>query len=195
MERGLNPGLAVCAKLLRYALAHTIVYHLLPDGHPVCYKPENGDEIPSIPLESAAHSTLLATMDAAAKTQADRGNGGSLQVPFVAEARRFYLPMWAAFGEGDCLLVGSLAEAKARIASLERAVRLLQDAAAICPSVVTGETYQRKRAGLLGQIVNQGRALARAYTHEIVLKIQTRAIAGTLNRGLTYLSLTLMMLP
>jgi hypothetical protein len=62
--------------------------------------------------------------------------------------------------------------------------RLLQEAAVICPSLVTDETYQRKRAGMLGQIVNQGRALARYYTSEIIAKIRRRVENGSLNQGL-----------
>jgi hypothetical protein len=185
MERGLNPALSACAKILRFALANSIVHSLLPDGRPVRYQPENGDEIPSIPVDAAPPATWLAEKDAAAELNSFRGNGGGLQVPYVAEARRFYLPQWVAFGEADRLLVGSLAEAKASIASLEKSVHLLQSAVSICPSVVVDETYQRKRAGLLGQLVNQGRALARFYTQEIILKIHSRAADGTLNRGLS----------
>jgi hypothetical protein len=185
LEQGLNPGLAVCGKLFRFALARTIVHHLLPDGRPVQYQPENGDDIPSIPLDVAPPSALLAATDAVTESDAANSDGGRLQVPYVAEARRFYLPQWVAFGEQDRLLAGSLAEAEACVASLENAVRLLQDAAAIWPSMVADETYQRKRAGLLGQLINQGHALARAYTREIITKIRSRAAAGTLNRGLS----------
>lgn len=185
LEQGLNPGLAVCARLLRYALGYTIVHQLLPDGRPVRYRSEDGDDIPSIPLDSEPPSALLAATDAVTELEATNPDGGRLQVPYMVEARRFFLPQWVAFGEDDHLLTGSFTEAEACIASLENAVRILQDAIAICPSVVVDETYQRKRAGLLGQLVNQGRALARTYTREIITKIRSRAEAGTLNRGLS----------
>jgi hypothetical protein len=45
--------------------------------------------------------------------------------------------------------------------------------------------YQQKRYGMLGQLVNQGRALARYKTREIIAAIQRRAAANSLNRGLS----------
>jgi hypothetical protein len=50
--------------------------------------------------------------------------------------------------------------------------------------MVADEQYQRKRYGMLGQLVNQGRALARYQTRQIIETIQRRAAAGDLNRGL-----------
>ncbi len=184
LEQGLNPGLAVYGKLFRFALARTIVHHLLPDGLPVRYTTEPGDDIPSLPVDGVTPSALLADTDAVAEGEKSNSDGGRLQVPYVAAARRFYLPQWVAFDDHDTLIVASTREAEAHIASLQNAVRLLEDAEALCPCITADDTYQRKRAGLLGQLVNQGRALARYYTHQIVQKIRTRAEAGTLNRGL-----------
>jgi hypothetical protein len=183
LERGLNPALAVCGRLFRFTLARTIVHHLLPDGRPVRYRPENGDEIPSVPLDTVSPSALLASNDAVSESDHLSSDSEHLQVPYVAEARRFYLPQWVAFGEQDHLLTQSTADAEACIASLENTVRLLEDAVALCPCIVTDEAYQRKRAGLLGQLVNQGRALARYHTREIITRIHKRVANGSLNRG------------
>ena len=185
LEQGFDPDLAVCGKLFRFALVRTIVYHLLPDGHNVKYKPLLGDDIPSIPVGDGQASALLAATDAGADLEDTNQDGDRLQVPYVAAARRFYLPQWVAFGEQDCLLTDSLAKAETCIASLENAMRLLQEAVAICPSVVADETYQRKRTGLLGQLVNQGRALARYEIGEMIRRIKQRASEGSLNRGLS----------
>ena len=38
---------------------------------------------------------------------------------------------------------------------------------------------------MLGQFIHQGRALARCWTNEIISKIQRKAAAGDLNRGLS----------
>ncbi len=162
LEQSLNPGLSVCAQLLRYALAHAIVHHLIPDGNHVRYQPDGDDDIPSIPVEDARPSARLAAADF---------------------ADRLFLPRWVAFGPDDQLLVGSLPEAEVCVATLQNAVRLLQDAEAFCPCVVADESYQHKRLGLLGQLVNQGYALARCYTARIITRMQARAAAGTLNRG------------
>ena len=185
LEQGLNPGLAVCGELFRFVLARTIIYLMLPDGGPVHYRAEFGDDIPSIPMDTALPSALMASTDAVAEVEETHKEDGRLQVPYAAEARGFFLPQWVAFGENDRLLAGSLREAEGCIASLVNAVRLLQAAVSIWPSVVADETYQRKRAGLLGQVVNQGRALARAITQEIITRIRDRAQSGSLNRGLS----------
>lgn len=185
LEAGLNPALSVCGQLMRYALAHHLVYSRLPDGRPVQYRPESGEDIPSIPIGEAAPAGLLAGSDAVVEEDEPGPVQDRLQVPYVDAARRFYLPQWVAIGDEDRLLVGSLAEAEATLASLRGAVRLLEQAIAICPSLVADATYQRKRAGLLGQVVNQGRALARVHTHEIVSRIRSRSSAGSLNRGLS----------
>jgi hypothetical protein len=187
LEQSLNPALSTCGCLLRYTLARHMLYQLLPDGRDVNYLPEGGDDIPSIPVGEVRPGALLAAGDAAAEAGMARLDRDRLQVPYVDAARRFYLPQWVAFGEGDCLLTGSFEEAEACVASLQKAVCILEEAVAVCPSLVADETYQRKRAGLLGQLVNQGRALARAQTGEIVARIRGRAEAGTLNRGLRLL--------
>ncbi|MBN2388316.1 MAG: hypothetical protein JXB85_14970 [Anaerolineales bacterium] len=184
LEQSLNPALAACGCLLRYALGRHMLYQLLPDGRDVRYLPESSDDIPSIPVGETRPGALLAASDAAAEAETARPDGDQCQVPYVDAARRFYLPQWVALGEEDRLLVNSFEEAEACVASLQKAVYILQDAAAVCPSLVSDETYQRKRAGLLGQLVNQGRALARAYSREIVARIRSRAASGTLNRGL-----------
>jgi hypothetical protein len=184
LEHSLNPGLSVCGSLLRYSLAHHILYRTLPDGRSVQYRPESSDDIPSIPVGIVPPGALLAGSDAVAEENGHSEPASRLQVPFVEAARRFYLPQWVAFGEDGRLLAGSMAEAEAMIASLQKSIRLLREALAFCPSLVADETYQRKRAGLLGQLVNQGRALARAYTGEIIAGVRARGAAGSLNRGL-----------
>jgi hypothetical protein len=185
LEHGFNPGLAVCGKLIRYTLARTMVYALLPDGHPVHYRFESSEEIPFIPEDKAQLSAMLAATDVVTVLERTKLDEGRLQVPYVAAAQRFYMPQWVAFGDDDRLLTGSLAEARACVASLVNAVRILQESEAICPSIVADEAYQRKRAGLLGQLVNQGRALARYETHEMIARIKQRASEGSLNRGLS----------
>ena len=51
--------------------------------------------------------------------------------------------------------------------------------------MVADEDYQRKRYGMLGQLVNQGRALARYETDDIIRTIKERAAQHDLNRGLS----------
>ena len=55
----------------------------------------------------------------------------------------------------------------------------------LAPYMVTDEEYQRKRYGILGQLVNQGRALANYEVEEIIKKIKCRASSHELDRGLS----------
>lgn len=184
LEQSLNPGLSACGTLMRIALARIIIFQLVPDGRSVHYLPESGDDIPSIPTGEVQPGALLAASDARIAPDQAAPDRDHLQVPFVDAARRFYLPQWVAFDEENRLLVGSFEEAETCIASLRNTVLLLEEAVTFCPCLVADETYQRKRAGLLGQLVNQGRALARGYTREITGRIHQRAASGSLNRGL-----------
>lgn len=110
---------------------------------------------------------------------------GDLQVPFVPAARRFYLPQWISFGENDQLLAGSIKEAEANLASMQRFIFILHTSSSIAPYIIADEEYQKKRYGMLGQLINQGRALARYKTNEIITTIKERSRNGSLNRGLS----------
>jgi hypothetical protein len=183
LENDSDPALALAGAAMRYAVASVMVHQLLPDGRAVTYAAAAGDGIPSLPVEvgRATRSALTARSDAIVEGEAEDGR---VQVPFTPAAQRFFLPQWVAFDEGDRLLVNQVAEAEGYLASMQGYVEGLHHALAIAPYMVADETYQRKRAGMLGQLVNQGRALARFYTREIILTIQRRAREGNLNRGL-----------
>jgi hypothetical protein len=62
---------------------------------------------------------------------------------------------------------------------------VLHAAAKLAPYMVVDDVYQQKRYGMLGQFVNQGRALGRYKTGEIIKTIYRKARAGELNRGLS----------
>jgi hypothetical protein len=81
--------------------------------------------------------------------------------------------------------VGSVNEAEAHVRSMQHFLGVLHSAVSLAPCVVTDPAYQQKRYGMLGQLVNQGRALARYQTREIIRTIQRRASANDLNRGLS----------
>ncbi len=104
--------------------------------------------------------------------------------PSPDAARRFYLPEWLAFDD-DRLLVDSLAQAEARIAEMQRYVSTLHLAVSLAPYIYADEEYQRKRVGMLGQLLNQGRALARYQTHAVIHRLERKAAAHELDRGLS----------
>lgn len=187
LEQSPNRALAVSAGLLRHAVAHSLVHGLLPAGRSVTYVAAEGEEIPTLPVgdELAPASAITAATDAIAEDGQRENGRGELLVPYVPAARKFYLPQWVAFDDNDQMLANTLAEAEAQVASMQRFLTLLHAAVALAPYMVADDVYQQKRYGLLGQLVNQGRALARYQTREIIHTIKRRSAAHDLNRGLS----------
>lgn len=189
LEQSSNLAVAVGAGLLRYSTVTHMVHNLLPAGRSVTYQAAEGEEIPTIPVSDDLEpaSAIMATTDAIAEEeQADADAGrGELQVPFAPAARKFYLPRWVAFDEQARLLVNSVNEAEAHIASMQRFIGILHAAVSLAPYVVADADYQLKRYGILGQLVSQGRRLARYQAGEIIQMIKRRAAVQDLNRGLS----------
>lgn len=181
MEQDSRPGVADFGIMLKLAVARELVYNHLPDGRLIHFQPVEFGEIPSQPLAEEPGNDPANRSDLA-----DQKMDGILNdpVPYVPYARLFFIPRWVAFDEKDRLLTGSEREAEAMVASLQNAVALLEDAETIYPCIVADEAFQRKRAGLLGQLVNQGCALARYYTRSIIDQMQHLARTGGLDRGL-----------
>ncbi|MBN1147647.1 MAG: hypothetical protein JXA78_10360 [Anaerolineales bacterium] len=189
LESAPNEAVAACVGLLRFSTVSALVHDLLPAGRSVRYQAAEGEEIPTIPVaeDQVPGSAITARTDAIAEEAGDNleEERGELLVPYVPAARQFFLPQWVAFDDEDRLLVNSTAEAEAHLASMQRFVRILHTAVGLAPYIVADERYQQKRSGMLGQLVNQGRALARFETREIIDTIQRRAAASDLNRGLS----------
>lgn len=164
---------------------------MLPAGHTVVYAIAEADTIPTIPVPDAVSvkSAIYAQGDALLEGGLADADRCGLQVPYVEAARRFYFPQWVAFDDQSKLLIGSINEAEAHLASMQRYLFVLHAAVGLAPYMVADEQYQQKRYGVLGQLVNQGRQLARWQVGEIVKTIQCRVAAQDLNQGL-YLSLS-----
>jgi hypothetical protein len=187
LEGAPDSALSTAARLLRHALALHLIYHLLPSGRSVVYAARPGEEIPTDPAgdELAPDSAITAQTDAIAEEGGEEGGRGELLVPYVPAARKFYLPQWVAFDDQGRLLVNNANEAEAHVASMQRFVGVLHLAVGLAPYMVADEEYQRKRYGMLGQLVNQGRSLASYEVEEIIRTIKRRAAAKDLNRGLS----------
>ncbi|MFN8595716.1 MAG: hypothetical protein U0559_05990 [Anaerolineae bacterium] len=187
LEQSPNRELRLSGQLLRYAVAHHLVYNLLPTGRSVIYQAADDEFIPSIPIEKQFEpaSAITAATDAIAEEGADDASRGELLVPYVAYARQFYLPQWVALDGGDRLLVNSIKEAEAHLASMQRFMEVLHMALSLAPYIVADDEYQQKRYGMLGQLINQGRALARRETLDVIATIKQRAEQHELNRGLS----------
>jgi hypothetical protein len=172
-----NTAICVSADLIRFASANHLVRTMLPAGRSIRYEPLDDDDIPSIPSTEAMEpeSAITATTDAIVEETTIEEGRGTLQVPFVPAARRFYLPQWVAFDDEDHLIVGSVGEAEAHIASMQRFMNILFAARSLAPYMVADEEFETKRYGMLGQLVNQGRALARYQTQDIITMIKKRA--------------------
>jgi len=103
----------------------------------------------------------------------------------VPAAQRFYLPQWVAFDDECHLLVNSVNEAEAHLASMQSFIAVLHRAISLAPYIVADPEYQQKRYGMLGQLINQGRCLAQFETEEIIRIIRQRTDSHDLNRGLS----------
>ena len=185
LEQSPDQAIAVCGTLLRFTSAVHLVSNMLPDGRTVQYHADGDETIPSIPDDELPESAITQASDAIAEEYAGDENRGELQTPFVPYARRFFLPKWVAFDDKGNLLVGSEREAEAHVQSMQRYVQVLHRASSLAPYMVACDEYQRKRYGILGQLINQGRALAGFKTETIIREIKKRAEKGTLNRGLS----------
>jgi hypothetical protein len=186
LEASASPSIAASAGLLRFSTAAGLVNNSLPSGRSVRYAAAEGEEVPSLPLDDDQRQSPPITVSMGAVAGAGHPRSDEeLLVPFVPAARRFFLPQWVAFDERDRLLVRSTAEAEAHVASMQRYVHTLHTAISLASYIVTDAAYQQKRYGMLGQLINQGRALARFETREIIAKIQRRVADDDLNRGLS----------
>jgi hypothetical protein len=112
-------------------------------------------------------------------------NPERLVAPYVGYARRFYLPQWVAFDDFGHLLPSSLSEAENYIASMQTYIATLNSAVRIAPYMIADETWQQKRYGMLGQLVNQGRAFAHYKQGEIIQTIKRRVAENRMDRGLS----------
>jgi hypothetical protein len=185
LERSADQAIAVSAGLLRYATVIHMVHNLLPSGRTVTYRADDGEDIPSIPVDDNSLESAITQASDAIVEDGNTADRGDLQTPFVPAARKFFLPQWVAFDDQGKLLIGSVKEAEAHVQSMQHYVMILHHALSLAPYMSASEEYQLKRFGILGQLVNQGRALANFRTAEIVCEIKTRAEKQTLNRGLS----------
>lgn len=158
MEAGLDEAVSLSAGLIRHATGMQLIYHGLPDGKKVSYRPLAGEEIPTIPE----------------KLSGSRGY-----------ADRFFMPDWVALDGDDELLVPTSKDAERILARIEDYFAVLHLAARLAPYMLADKEYQRKRIGILGQFINQGRALAWYQTRAIINLVRKRAEMGSLNRGLS----------
>jgi hypothetical protein len=187
LEGSSNQAVSVAAALFRFVLSIHMVHNMLPAGRTVVYQAAQDGDIPNVPAVEKwePESAITASTDAIAEESQAESGRGELLVPYVEAARHFFLPQWVAFDDRGTLLVGSTGEAEAHLASMQRYLFILHAAIGMSPYMVADEQYQQKRYGILGQLVNQGRALARYEIKEIIRTIKRRAAANDLNRGLS----------
>ena len=187
LEGSNKPAVGVVAKVLRYATVSYMVNGMLPSGRSVSYLTAEGEEIPTIPGQdnSQLESAITQASDAIVEEEDMDGKRGELQVPFVPYARRFYLPQWVALDDEGNLLVNSVNEAEAHIASMQSFLFVLHSAVSLAPYMIADTEYQQKRYGMLGQLINQGRALALFETRSMITTVKNKAAAHELNRGLS----------
>ncbi|MCL4530933.1 MAG: hypothetical protein M1282_16180 [Chloroflexi bacterium] len=187
LDQSSDPAIVASSSVIRYSTAAHMIYNMLPSGRRVNYVAAEDEDIPTIPASDGMEpaSAITATTDAIAEEGGAEEGRGNLLVPYVPAARRFYLPQWVAFDDEDKLLVNSVSEAEAHIKSMQQFMNVLFAARSLAPYMVADDEYEIKRFGMLGQLINQGRALARYMTTDIIQTVKARAEAQSLNRGLS----------
>ena len=187
LESSGKPAVSTASRLIRHATVTYMVNTMLPAGLSIQYSTLEDEEIPTVPIkdQTQLESAITQASDAIAEESAPDEKRGELQVPFVPYARRFYLPQWIALDDQGQLLVNSINEAEAHIASMQSFLFTLHSAVSLAPYMIADAEYQRKRYGMLGQLINQGRALALYETMDMIQTIKHRAAAHDLNRGLS----------
>jgi hypothetical protein len=185
LERSDDQAISLSAGLLRYASAAHMIHDLLPSGRSVTYRADDDEPIPTIPVEDNTPESAITQGSDAIVEEGEADSRGEVQTPFVPAARKFFLPQWVAFDQDGKLLTGSATEAEAHIQSMQRYVRILHQALSLAPYMSVDEDYQRKRYGILGQLINQGRLLAEYRTAQMIEEIRDRVEKQSLNRGLS----------
>ncbi len=187
LDQSTNQANVVGSWLIRFTVATHMVYNMLPSGRHVTYIAAEDEDIPSIPVgdELEPESAITASTDAIVEEGKIEEGRGDLLVPYVPAARRFYLPQWVAFDDEGKLLVNSVSEAEADIKSMHRFLNVLFAARSLAPYILADDEYHNKHYGMLGQLVNQGRAMARYMTADIIRTVKMRAESQSLNRGLS----------
>jgi hypothetical protein len=186
LETSPDLAISVGAGLLRYAVAETMIYHVLPSGQSVVYANPGDDDIPNRPVDHQSAPTYESITHTGLQSikPEHKGKGPDVECPYVKAALDFFLPEWVAIDHQGNLLVNSVQEAEAHIASMQHFLAILDIAIIIAPYMVADDIYLQKRYGIVGQLVNQGRALAHFQVKEIIQTIQRRATAHELDRGL-----------
>ncbi len=180
-----DPAVSNSAQLLRHALAMYVVRSYLPDGQDVQYHADADDDIPNVPVSwmERSHQLPYSDVHAVAKQVAQAQGENANYSSGAAQANGFFLPQWIVVDDQQGLLVESTQKAESVIEAMERYIFMLNNAVCLAPYMVVDEEYQRKRYGMLGQLVNQGRALARYEVLQICETIQRRAATHALDRG------------
>jgi len=186
LEDSNNKAISTAARLLRFKVSFHLIHNILPSGRSVSYEMLDGEEIASEPVDvPLQNSAITQETDAIAEDEKPEENRGVLQSPFLPAAMRFFMPQWIAFETNGNMLVHTTAESESHITAMQKYLSILHMAVGLSPCMVADRDYLQKRNGILGQLVNQGRLLAKYQTNEIIEEINQRAKNNSLNRGLS----------
>ena len=165
-----------------------MVHGMLPAGRSVKYAAEEGEEIPTQPVGEVARRGFGHHGDHGCdcrRRHVPKKDAASCWCPMRKRRAASICRSGWRLTQNDHLLVNSAEDAEAHVASMQRFMEVLHLGRGFAPYIVADEQYQQKRYGMLGQLVNQGRALARYETREIINTIKERAAQHDLNRGLS----------
>jgi len=186
LEKSADEAISVAAGLIRHALVIHMVQHMLPEGRSVTYISPEDDDIPNQPTLKIRDSVSdRASLNAYHGRENDSIDGVESINPDKSYASGFFLPKYVAINEQNQLLVGDLQGAITDVETLQQYSVILDAVVNIAPYMVVNEEFQVKRYGILGQLVNQGRALANYQVEILCQTIKKRAASHSLDRGLS----------
>jgi hypothetical protein len=183
LEKSTNQAVSAAAGLIRFAVTTHMIYHLVPEGKTTVYATIEDDDIPNQPINDEIVSGAGIKLPTDLKFNDNGLMDKKLSAPQESYRRGFFLPQLVALDDQNRLLEADLDQAISHINTMRNYLFVLNSAVGLAPYMVVDESYQYKRYGILGQLVNQGRALASYQVDMICNTIKQRAASHRLDRG------------
>jgi len=183
------PGSAVVigAGLLRFACSMYMVRRMIHSWWSEACLPDSERSLSAFALEEKEFSTF-SRKTAAHFFSADAHLGGASvgqEMKPVAGSYQLSSSQEKSVVEVcQSVLAEAVNEAERLMAVMQQYLAILDMAVALAPYVVADADFKHKRMRIVGQLIQQGRALAQFQVREIIQSIQLRAASDLLNRGL-----------
>ncbi len=176
LEKSSNQAVSAAAGLILYSMALHLINQVLPAGRAVIYAVAEDEDIPNQPVRRNNDGKSINQADEFLERQKEPST-------YDKYAQGFFMPQWVVVDDRQHLLVDSVQVAEAQLEAMRRYLSILNMSIRLAPYMVVDNGYQEKRYGILGQLVNQGRALANYEVSKICETILHLSELHNLDRG------------